>query len=176
MKKRNTLAAILACCCFLAVGIAPAQAEPAVYRNGQLEISEGILVQPGGDSYYRDIELRTQPDGSMKIVRAQKRNLATLEELELNVVYSDEVEVELYVAGYLPVDCLDLEPVAVSRRGDTFHVLIARTPLDPLALCAQVIEPFDMTLTLDANHLEPGDYVVLVNNEPMEFTIEDVSL
>ena len=170
MKKAFGISLVLAC--FVAAGTSPVQADPAIYRGGQLEIPHGIVISDGEDQYYRDIKLQTEPDGSLRIVRAHARRLVTLEELELNQVYGPEPTVELLVKGYKSMPCTEVEPVAVRRVDNTFHVLIAESGPDPLALCAQVLDPVELTVELEVSDLPPGDYEALVNNEPMPFTLE----
>lgn len=173
MKLRHLPVAVLGGLSLLAGALASVQAEPAVYKNGDLSIDASIVQLQGRDHFFKDVQMRTHTDGSLKLVYAEKRRLALLEELELDVVYGDGVEVELAVGGYLATPCADLEPTAISRQGNVFHVLVAETPPDPLALCAQVLKPFSLVIPLVTDGLEPGEYLVLVNNEPMEFTIED---
>ena len=174
MKGRHLPVAVLGTLCLLAGAQTSVQAEPAVYKSGELRIETTIVHMHGEDLFFKDVQLRTKPDGSLMLVSARHQRLATLEELELNVVYGAGVEVELTVGGYISTPCAGLEPTAISREDNVFHVLIAETPPDPLALCAQVLQPFSLIVPLDANGLEPGEYLVLVNNEPMEFTIEDL--
>lgn len=172
MKNAFGTGVVLAC--FLAAGSSFTQAQPAIYRAGDLDIAQGILIENGKDQYFSKIKLRTQPNGSLRIVRAQQRPLITLDELELNQVYGPEPFVELQIKGFKSMPCVGLEPVAVRRIDNTFHVLIAEGSPDPLALCAQMLTPVDVNVDLELGGLPAGDYVVLINNEPMEFTLEDL--
>lgn len=162
--------------CFLATGVGSVKAEPAILRNGELHISEGIVIDTNGDRYFKNVKLHTMPDGSLKIVSAQPRNLVQLDELEVNVIYGSPAEVEVLVRGHKSVACVDLEPIAIRRVNYTFHVLIAQTPLDPLALCAQAAAPVELTVDLDVAGLPAGEYEVRVNNEPMEFTLDEMGI
>jgi hypothetical protein len=170
MKRMMLVAAIPA---LLSAGFAAA--ETAIYREGELYLPQGIVIRETGDEYFRHIRLQAQADGSMKLHAAEKRNLAVVEELELGVFYTNPVTVELRVTGYRHVPCVGLEPVAIHRKDHTFHVLIAETPLDPLALCAQVTAPFEQLVELDVTGVEPGEYLVLVNGMDIDFTLEDVN-
>lgn len=171
---KNIFATGLVLACFAAAGTASVKAAPAIYREGMLEIPEGIMIDEAGDHYFRNIKLRTEANGALRIVRAQPRKLITLEELELNQVYGDVPTVELLVKGYKSMPCTSLEPVAVRRVNYTFHVLVAESGPDPLALCAQMLDPVELTIELDVTGLPPGEYEARVNNEPMEFTLEDL--
>lgn len=171
---RNALLTSLVLACMLASGLPSAQAQPAIYRAGMLEVPYGIVVEDGNDQYYRNIRLRTEPDGSLRIQRAHARRLITLQELELDQLYGPEPAVELQIKGYKSMPCVGLEPVAVRRVDNVFHVLIAESSPDPLVLCAQVLTEVDVNVDLDVTGLPAGDYVALINNEPMEFTLEDL--
>lgn len=148
-------------------------AQPAIYRDGLLELPQGIVIETGDDQYYSDIRLRADANGALRIVSAEPRPLLTLTELTLDQVYGSTPAVSLQVSGMLPMPCMQLEPLAIRRIGNTFHVLIAQGGPDPLALCAQVLTPVELTVDLDVADLPAGDYVALINNEPMEFTIEE---
>lgn len=171
---KNAIGTSLALACFLATGAVAVKAEPAIYRQGQLEIPYGITIDSSGDHYYRNIKLRTEADGALRIVRAVPRKLITLDELELDIVYGAAPKVELLVKGFKSMPCTTLEPVAVRRVNYTFHVVIAEGAPDPLALCAQVLDPVELTIDLDVTGLPAGEYEARVNNEPMEFTLEDL--
>ena len=173
MKATSTLPLLLSC--LLVTGAATTQAQPAVYRDGLLELPHGIVVADGNDQYFSNIRLQTEPNGSLRIVSAQPRRLIELGDLELNQLYGDEPKVELQIAGYKSMPCVDLLPVSVRRIDNVFHVLLAEGSPDPLALCAQVMTPVNVTVDLDVADLPAGDYVALINNEPMEFTLEDLS-
>lgn len=167
MKRMMIVTAISALLC------APmADADTAVYREGELYLPQGMVIQDGGDQYYRHIRFKAQSDGSLKLQAAEPRNLATVEELELGVFYSDPISVELKVTGYLQLACLDLEPVAVHRTGNTFHVLIAETPFDPQYICPQGTSSFEINIDLDASSLAAGYYLVFVNGMEIDFMLE----
>lgn len=159
--------------CFLAAGSNTASAESATFRNGELLISHGMVIENNRDRYYRNIKLISMPDGLLRLARAQPRKLILLEELELSQIYTEPVQVEILVSGYKSMPCTELEPVAIKQVEHTFHVLIAQTLPDPLTPCAQVLTPVDLTIELDTSELLPGEYLVLVNNEAMEFTMEN---
>ena len=60
----------------------------------------------------------------------------------------------------------------MARRDNTFFVVVGETPLQTLVACAQVTEPFDITLPLDVKDLPAGDYLVVVNGDEIDFTID----
>ena len=171
---KHALAATLILSSLLAATPAVTEAQPAVFRDGLLDLPQGIVVSDGDDRYYSDIRLRSEPNGSLRIVSAQERRLIALQELELDQIYGDEPAVSLLINGYKSMPCVELLPVSVRRIDNVFHVLVAEGSPDPLALCAQVLTPVTVTVDLDVSGLPDGDYVALINNEPMEFTLEDL--
>ena len=173
MKLRNLTASMLGTL-GLWVHTLPAQAEPAIHFNGEIRIHSGIVHLRGNDQYYKNIIMFAGPDGAIRLIYGKKRRLALLDELELNVVYGAGVDVELTIGGSISNGCVELERTAISRDGDVFHVLVAETPPDPWVYCTQALQPFSITVNLDAGDLQPGEYTVMVNNEPMAFTVEDL--
>jgi len=132
--------------CFLAAGRNTASAESATFKNGELLISHGIVIENNRDRYYRNIKLISMPDGLLKQASANSRKLIQLEELELSQIYTDPVQVEILVNGYKSMPCTELEPVTIKQAEHTFLVLIAQTLPDPLALRAQALTPVELTI------------------------------
>ena len=164
MKK---VVAVLA----LALGLsAAAAAAPAVFENGVLEVGDGVVLGAGGDLIYKNIRLQADSSRNFRVVSAEPRNLATVESVEVFVLDGFPVQA-VQVEGHISMSCLDLEEPIALRRDETFVIYLPETPLDPLALCAAVIEPFSVTLPLDVSGLEPGDYTVRVNGVEAEFTL-----
>jgi hypothetical protein len=161
--------------CLLATGFSSA-GETAVYKDGSLLLDELISIDDvRGDRYLKQVHLKNDRWGRFIIAGSQTRPLAMLDTVELEVLYGATVEVELQVIGNKRNPCVELEPVASRRVGDTFHVLIAETPQYLLMMCAQVLEPFELTVSLDATGLKPGDYRVKVNNEVLHFSIDETA-
>jgi hypothetical protein len=170
---KNALRTSLVLACLLASGLqsVQVQAEPAFYREGLLELPQGIVIEEGQDQYYSNIRLRTEANGALRIVRAQPRRLITLEALELDRQLAPQPRLELSIAGYKSMPCVELEPVAIRRIDEVFHVLVAEAAPDPLLLCAQVLTPVELTVELDVAGLADGEYQVRVNNETRAFTL-----
>ena len=59
------------------------------------------------------------------------------------------------------------------RSGNTFHVVLAETPLDPLALCMSLlaVTEFDVEVPLDLTGLAAGTYEVIVNGVRTSFVL-----
>lgn len=146
------------------------QAEPALMRNGELQLDELILVTPAEDRYYQNLKMVMRFDGSWRIVQAQLQSLAEIEHLE--VEQDPEAGLVLQVSGFTQNPCTSLKPPAIRRQGSTFHVMLAEAATDPLALCIQVLEPFELVIPLDTANLAAGDYQLRVNNTLTHFSYE----
>ena len=147
-----------------------ADAAPAVFEDGVLDVGDGVVVGAGGDLIYKNIRLQADSSRNFRVVSAEPRNLATVESVEVLVMEGFPVQA-VQVEGHISMSCLDLEEPIVLRREDGFAIYLPETPLDPLALCAAVIEPFSATVPLDVSGLQPGDYTVSVNGVEAAFTL-----
>lgn len=170
MKWSN--AAILMLCLIVSVlHTASAVAESVLYKDNELTISDAIVMEGDAPAYYRQVRLQALPNGDFRVVEAVEKQLAYIEELSVAVLETDPVQVELNVVGYLSNPCVERN-TTVARRDNTFFVVVGETPLQTLVACAQVTEPFDITLPLDVKDLPAGDYLVVVNGDEIDFTID----
>jgi hypothetical protein len=154
-----------------ALQITSAVADSALYKDNELTISDAIVM--GGDKpeYYRQVRLEVLENGDFRVIDAVEKQLAYIEELSVSVFFTDPVEVELGVVGYMSNPCVEMN-TTIARRDNTFYIAIGETPLQTLVACAQVIEPFDITLPLDVKGLQAGDYLVVVNGDEIDFTLD----
>jgi hypothetical protein len=148
-----------------------ALADMPVYRDQQLLLPEGVVVTDQGVTYYGDIRLTANADGSFTLVEATRRNPAYVDDVDVLILESFPVQLRAVVSGHKSVPCVELEEPAVIRDGNTFTIVLAETPLDPLILCAQVLAPFEVTVALDATGLEAGTYTVVANGVETTFTL-----
>jgi len=170
MKWSNT--AILMLCLLVSVlHTASAVAESALYKDNELTISAAIVMEGDKPTYYQQVRLQALPNGDFRVVDAVQQQLAYIEELSVAVFFTDPVEVELGIEGYLSNPCVDMH-TTVARKGNTFYVAVGETPLQTLVACAQVTEPFEVTLPLDVKGLPAGDYLVVVNGDEIDFTLD----
>jgi hypothetical protein len=140
-------------------------AATALFKDSILHITDGIVLSDGASSYYRDIQLVATPQGEFRVLEAKPRDLATVEEAAVTVSGDTPPRVEVQIKGYLPNPCVELEPVAVARDGDQFHVLVAQNVLQTLVACIQVIQPFELNVPLDTAKLPNGRYTITVNDK-----------
>lgn len=94
---------------------------------------------------------------------------AVVEQVQVEVVEISPTRVELTVQGYLPdAGCTSIASVEQSRQDDAFIVTLVTTS-DPLALCAQVLTPFEEQFILETGLLPAGNYRVVVNGIETQF-------
>lgn len=145
--------------------------EPAFFRDSLLSIREGIIVLGEQIHYYRNLQMQLLEDGNFRVLDGENLALAQIDDLSVAVLFTDPPQVELQVSGHMSTPCNDLKS-AVTREGNTFYVAVAESPHQTFAVCVQVLEPFEQTIALDVTNLGPGDYLVKVNEEFIDFTLE----
>lgn len=147
------------------------QAEPAVYQDQLLSIDEAVVIREDTGKYFRDVRFEPNPNGTWRLTEATPSQLAGIEEITVVAEATVPAKVEVTVNGYKSLPCVDLEPLGMSRSGDTFHVVIAETALPPYATCIAMIDPFTQTFELDTFGLEAGTYKLNVNGMETEFDL-----
>ena len=148
-----------------------ALADVPVYRDHTLSISEALVETDSGTSYYSDIKLSANPDGSFELVQAQQLAAAHVDEVTLHVAQTEPVTVSVEISGYLPSPCYQLEEPAVMRDGTTFTIVLAQRPLQTFVACIQIIEPFTVFAPLNIKGLQAGHYSVIVNGKTSRFDL-----
>lgn len=146
-------------------------AEVPVYKDQQLLLNETVVVGDNGTAYYGDVRLTANADGSFSLTRAERRNLASVDTVDVVVDEAFPTTVSVEVTGELSVSCVDLEQPAVIRDGVVFSVVLAETKQDPLALCALALAAYEVSVPLDVRGLEAGQYAVTVNGHETGFTL-----
>jgi hypothetical protein len=148
-----------------------ANAAPAVYQDQVLTISEAVVIRDNGSTYFKNARFEPNANGTWRFVDATQRPLVGIE--EVTVVSSATVPptVEVMVEGYKSVPCVELEPLGMSRSGDTFHVVMAETVMGPAESCIAMIAPFTHSFELDTFGLEAGAYKLNVNGMETEFDL-----
>jgi inhibitor of cysteine peptidase len=96
---------------------------------------------------------------------------ATVESLDVLIMESFPVQVNVQVSGYVGDGCTEIGQITTERDEDTFYVHISTVrPAD--AICIQVLVGFDEVISLDVHGLEAGTYTVDVNGETATFTLD----
>jgi hypothetical protein len=150
---------------------AVAEADVPVYRDQTLSIQEALVVTDDGTSYYTDIKLAANPDGSFRLVQAQQLVPVHVDRVAVEVQGSVPTAVNVKVSGHLPVTCHNLEAPAVMREGSTFTIVLAQRPLQTFVACVAMIEPFTVSVALSVEGLQAGHYTVMVNDKQSGFDL-----
>lgn len=95
---------------------------------------------------------------------------AAVESVDVLILESFPVQVQIEATGNLPDSCTALLPPQVERNGSTFVVTLT-TQTNLTGPCTQALMPFTQTITLDVAGLSAGDYTVNVNGIEASFTL-----
>jgi inhibitor of cysteine peptidase len=99
------------------------------------------------------------------------RGLAPIEDVQIIMLESFPVQVNVSVRGYLPDACTGISEVTQERAGNEYKIEITTVrPKD--TACADVIEPFQESIRLDVVGLEAGVYTVDVNGVTQTFELQ----
>jgi hypothetical protein len=121
------------------------------------EPSNGVLLPPGNADVSEN-PYAPQPGDHML-----SRGNVYLESTDLLILESYPVKVNLYLSGNLPTPCNQLRVVVPEADADNRIYIEAYSVIDPNAICIQVLEPFDTTISLGS--FTSGHYEVYVNGE-----------
>jgi hypothetical protein len=105
--------------------------------------------------------------GSNEPVRGQ----AMVETVDVLMLESFPVQVQVAVSGNLPDACTFIDEVITQQSGNTFRVAVT-TIRQPGVACAQVVTPFEETVPLEVEGLPAGTYEVSVNGVTGSFTLD----
>lgn len=111
--------------------------------------------------------LDTQPPTPGPIQPAEE---AIVESVQVQILESYPVQVQVIIRGRLPDACTYIASVTQQREGATFRVRMI-TARNPNQLCAQVLTPFEQVVRLDVAGLSPGAYNVRVNDTISSFQL-----
>ena len=95
---------------------------------------------------------------------------ANVEEIEILVLESFPVQVNVIASGELPDGCTSLDEATPRREGNTFVINLTTTRVDEI--CTQAVVPFDQVIPLEVEGLSAGTYTVAVNGITDTFTLD----
>lgn len=99
------------------------------------------------------------------------RGQASVDSIEINILESFPVQVNVVARGELPDGCTQIDEIVQQREGNAFQVVI--TTVRPGDVdCTEAIVPFEETISLDVAGLDAGAYSVSVNGRTGSFTLE----
>ena len=96
--------------------------------------------------------------------------LASVDEIDIFILESFPVQVQVIASGNLPDPCTEIFEVLQEREGDTFFITIKT--YRPPGFCIQVLAPFEEIIPLEVYELPAGAYTVDVNGVQATFDLE----
>ena len=96
--------------------------------------------------------------------------LVPVEEIEIVILESFPVRVQVIARGNLPDPCTEIFEVLQERKENTFFVAIKT--YRPPGFCIQVLAPFEEIIPLEVYGLPAGTYTVDVNGVQDTFDLE----
>ncbi|HSM57757.1 MAG TPA: SdrD B-like domain-containing protein, partial [Candidatus Sulfomarinibacteraceae bacterium] len=96
---------------------------------------------------------------------------ANVEDVEILVLESFPVQVNVIAIGTLPDGCTSLNEPTPRLEGNTFVINLTTTRLED-EVCTQAVVPFDKIVSLDVEGLSAGTYRVAVNGVTDTFTLD----
>ena len=141
------LALLLAAC---------AVASPDTGRGNEVPPTATPPGQPG--------EPQAPPPGS---------DLASVESVEIQILESFPVQVNVVVRGNLADGCTEIDQIEQRRdlENKRFEITIT-TSRDPDKICTQALVPFEETIPLDVRDLPAGTYTVDANGVQATFELQ----
>lgn len=96
--------------------------------------------------------------------------IATVETVQVLMLESFPVQVNVVATGYLPDSCTEINEIKTEKKENSFNINITtKRPKD--AVCAQSIVPFNETIPLDVYGLKARNYSVNVNGVKRSFEL-----
>ena len=96
--------------------------------------------------------------------------LATVEEIEIIILESFPVQIQVIARGNLPDPCTEIYQITQKKEDNTFFITIKTSrPADP---CIQIIVHFEVKIPLNVYGLLAGTYTVDVNGVQGTFDLE----
>lgn len=97
---------------------------------------------------------------------------AFIEQVEVQIIESFPVQVNIKVDGQFLHGCQQIEQIEVTRTNNIFMVTMTTTPpLPPGITCTTVLNPFEEIIALDVLGLTEGVYTVDVNGIRKQFEL-----
>ncbi len=112
-----------------------------------------------------------EPTATTAISSEPVQGIATVDSVEIQVLESFPVQINVRAQGNLPDGCTLIEQSRAEQEGNTFVVTIS-TIRPANMLCTQVVVPFDEVVPLDVEGLPAGTYTVDVNGVTTTFTLD----
>ncbi len=95
---------------------------------------------------------------------------ATVENLEIQILESTPVKVNVSVKGYRPDACTDFDKIINKRENNVFNISITTIKSEDVT-CENLPYFFEKVIPIETNGLNPGIYYVTVNGVNASFEI-----
>ncbi|HNR65992.1 MAG: hypothetical protein WAW45_02580 [Atribacterota bacterium] len=95
--------------------------------------------------------------------------LAPIESIDILVLESFPVQINVLINGYLPNPCYQITRIEKNQEGNTFYIKVFMKYNG--LICIQTIKPYKETVALDVYGLVAGTYQVDVNGVVGSFTL-----
>ena len=97
---------------------------------------------------------------------------ASVDSLEVVLLESFPLQAQSVITGTLPDGCTELYEVSAEQQELRFNItLTTRRPTGDIA-CTEALVPFEETVDLDIQGLEPGTYTVVAQDQQATFTLD----
>jgi len=150
-----------------------AMGQPATFQEDALTIPQGAVMDSDNPTFFTNIQLIHEGEGNLKLADAQANNLVTIDTVQIAILESFPVQINVSVTGNKSVPCVELLTPAISRKDNLFIVVLAETVLGPAESCIAMIDPFETSFALDVSGLPAGTYTVRINGAVDEtFTLD----
>lgn len=143
--------------------------EAPIFDSGLLSIPR--VDTPERIGQYQNAQFKQAPDGRWDLIQVSEAQRAYIDVISIQILESFPVQVHIKVLGNLPTPCNELGPIYQSFDGNRFEIAINVAPLQTIAPCIQVLEPFEITIPLDVYGLPAGRYEVAVNGKMANFEL-----
>lgn len=117
-----------------------------------------------------DSESNSQEKG-INVTRRLVYKNATIESIEIMVLESFPVQINVNVSGYLPDGCTSISGITEEKIDDTIFIKILTVRPADIA-CTQAIVPLNEVIALDVYGLKAGNYTVDVNGVIDKFELK----
>ena len=92
--------------------------------------------------------------------------------LEVLILESFPVQVQVQVSGYLMDGCVELVDVTAEREDDVFILTLNTERPTGNVACTEALVPFETTVSLDVYGLPAGTYTVIAGDHQAEFSLD----
>jgi hypothetical protein len=152
----------------------PGREETVMKRNGNvLKLGVPMLVgilalaiaiaRFGPSEAAGNDQMPDDPGGDRQVTEV------TIESVDVRIAESFPPQIFVEVRGYVPDPCWEVQQPVIEQDGPRWEIEIV-AERDGDAMCAQVIEPYEETISLGP--VDPGDYAVSVNGNVYMFSAQ----